>query len=107
MRAKTSRSTKRSKPAPNPQHRPLLAQVIPSSTVPAQAITVLALCAMLSIGQTTAWSLIRSHQVKSLRIGRRVLVTVDSVRDLIERKSAEALPSKRTKPGSFRTAAAE
>lgn len=107
MPGKTSRSTKRSKPAPNPQHRPLLAHVIPSSTVPAQTITVLALCAMLSIGQTMAWRLIRSGQVKSLRIGRRVLITIESVQDLIERKSAEALPPKRTKPGSSRTAAAE
>jgi hypothetical protein len=107
MPAKTSRSTKRSKPAPNPQHRPLLAQVIPSSTVPTQTITVLGLCEMLSIGQTMAWRLIRSGQVKSLRIGRRVLITIDSVQDLIERKSAEALPPKRTRPGTLRAAVAE
>jgi hypothetical protein len=71
------------------------------TTVPPQTVTVIGLAEMLSIGQTTAWRLIRTREVKSLRIGQRVLIPVASIYDLIERKSAEPPPGKRPggKPG--------
>jgi excisionase family DNA binding protein len=45
-------------------------------------------CKQLSIGRTLAYKLISNRDLDIVRIGGRTLVTVESIRKLIERKLA-------------------
>jgi len=50
------------------------------------------MAALLGIGLTTAWRVVASEQVDILRLGKRTLVTVDSLRRYVgERVVAERL----------------
>ena len=51
------------------------------------AYTVLELADMLRIGRTTAYALVGRGEVKSFRIGRKVLVRASEVERFIERSS--------------------
>jgi len=54
------------------------------SEPPPRAISVKALCQMLSIGKTTAFDLIARRSVRTILIGRRRLILMDSVEDFLE-----------------------
>jgi hypothetical protein len=70
-----------------------------SSTIPQRTTTVVpGLSNTLGCGATLAWRLVRNGQVKSLRLGRRVLVTIDSIDELIEREANRPQPPKRLGP---------
>jgi len=49
------------------------------------AITVAELCALVRIGKTTAHKLINAQEVCSFKIGRKTLITMESVEILLER----------------------
>ena len=43
------------------------------------------LAAMLSIGRTAAWELIRTHTIRSVKIGRTRRVPLSAIQDYLER----------------------
>ena len=46
-------------------------------------ITVDEAAAMLSIGRTVAWELVRTHKIKSVKIGRTRRVPLSAIEDYI------------------------
>lgn len=48
-------------------------------------ITVQDTAAMLSIGRTAAWELVRKHKIKSIKIGRTRRVPIAAVQEYIAR----------------------
>lgn len=47
------------------------------------AVSIKTACAMLGVGTTTLWRLIRSNDIDTVRIGRRRLVKLDSLFRLV------------------------
>jgi len=55
------------------------------------AVPVKIACKLVGVGHTTMWGLIKAGRVKSVSIGRRRLVTYDSL-ELLLANDAEAKP---------------
>ena len=73
---------------PNGQHTPAEK---PKPLEPL-AIPVKEMAALLGVGLTTAWRIVASEEVDTLRLGRRTLVTVASLRRYVgDRVVAERL----------------
>jgi excisionase family DNA binding protein len=58
-------------------------------------MSVAALCQALDIGRSTAFKMLREGQVSSLLLGRKRLITVESVEALIAQRQAEAREGQR------------
>jgi excisionase family DNA binding protein len=50
-----------------------------STNLPRLTFTVREVCQSLQISRTTLWKLVRSRKLKPLRIGRRVLFTMEAL----------------------------
>ena len=48
-------------------------------------VTVQDTAAMLSIGRTAAWELVRKHKIKSIKIGRTRRVPIAAIQEYIAR----------------------
>jgi excisionase family DNA binding protein len=53
-------------------------------------VTVEEAAAMLSLGRTLTWALVRKGELRSIRIGKTRRVIVSSLHEYIERQSAAA-----------------
>lgn len=51
------------------------------------AIGVAAFCKRVGVGRTKAYQLIGAGELQAVKIGRRTLITVESIEALIERSS--------------------
>lgn len=52
------------------------------------ALTIAEACSVVGIGRTTVYKLISQHELEALTIGRRRLVTTESVRALVASRLA-------------------
>jgi excisionase family DNA binding protein len=48
-------------------------------------VTVAETATMLSIGRTAAWELVRTHKIRSVKIGRTRRVPITAIQEYVER----------------------
>jgi excisionase family DNA binding protein len=78
----------------------------PSADLEPQLVSVRETRRLLGIGNTKAYELIGSGELRSIRVGRARRVTLASIKDFVERRLAEAQPRLRRR-GRPRKAAAQ
>ncbi len=59
-----------------------------SQTQPPFALRVHEVASLMRLGRTRVWALIKTERLKSVRVGRRVLVRPEAIREFLDAQEA-------------------